>query len=359
MMHSFANSYAEARQKFIAAAENLGLNIQHVIHPMRGPQEEQLATDVVVLGDPKAQRALYVSSGVHGLEGYYGSAVLVQWLQDNWTPPIGVKVILVHACNPHGFAWGRRVTEENVDLNRNFWPLDQSPVHNQAYEEIQTLVEYPGATPDIFARSQQERTNYLETHGSAGFKIALSGGQQQSPQGLFYAGTQPTWARITYENLVQEHTNGCAQVFFLDLHTGLGPCGYADFLHQYTHDSKQLATLVHYIGERVLGDERDAATAQGLEGTTIACFKRHAKSMGYTVLGGVVECGTTPLDQTLEALLQEAALHRHGCSDSVLSAQIRQQLKDCFYVNETHWKQSVVSQTTEIRQGAINYLINQ
>ena len=29
-------------------------------------------------------------------------------------------VLLVHAINPHGFAWSRRVTQENVDLNRNF-----------------------------------------------------------------------------------------------------------------------------------------------------------------------------------------------------------------------------------------------
>ena len=32
----------------------------------------------------------------------------------------GLRVVLLHAINPWGFSWARRVTEDNVDLNRNF-----------------------------------------------------------------------------------------------------------------------------------------------------------------------------------------------------------------------------------------------
>ncbi len=358
-MDSFSNSYAEARGKFLAAAEARGLGIQSVIHPLRGPENEALATDVVRLGATTAKRTLYVTTGVHGVEGYYGSGVIVQWLRDGWMPPADIKVILVHACNPHGFAWGRRFTEENVDLNRNFWPLNQVPETNAAYAEIQHLVEYSGVGADSLAYCQQQLAEYLQKNGAANFKIALSGGQSQSSQGLFFTGTEPTWARHTYEQLLRQHTQGSEHVFYMDLHTGLGPRGYADFLHQYATGSTELNNLVSYIGERVLGDERDEATAQGLEGTTISCFARHAKVLGYSLLGGAIECGTTPLDHTLEALLQETALQRHGCDDDQLAAQIRQQLKDVFYVNEDDWKQQVFEQTCDIRQGAINYLNEQ
>ena len=31
-----------------------------------------------------------------------------------------LRCVLLHALNPYGFAWLRRVNEHNVDLNRNF-----------------------------------------------------------------------------------------------------------------------------------------------------------------------------------------------------------------------------------------------
>lgn len=360
-MDSFSHSYAEARNKFLQAAGRAGLEVQTCLHPQTGPEGESLATDVVVIGDHSASKVLYVTSGVHGVEGYYGSGVLVQWLRNQIQAPAGIKIVLVHACNPYGFAWGRRFTEENVDLNRNFWDIhkagDVAPV-NQAYEAIRHLVEYSACDPDTFSQGQTERQAYLEANGVQELKVALSGGQAHSPDGLFYIGQQPTWARQTYENLVRQHSQGCQHLFFMDLHTGLGPRGYADFLHQYAANSPQINTLIDYIGERVLGDERDEATAQGLEGTTIACFNRIGAEQGFSVLGGAIECGTTPLGVTLEALLQETALHRHGCDDEALVAEIKQNLKDVFYIDADDWKQQVYEQTCDIRDGALRYLLD-
>ena len=34
--------------------------------------------------------------------------------------PADVRVVMIHALNPYGMAWVRRVNEDNVDLNRNF-----------------------------------------------------------------------------------------------------------------------------------------------------------------------------------------------------------------------------------------------
>ena len=69
------------------------------------------------------QRPSSISSGIHGVEGFFGSAVQLAFLDSlppNWQPPPGTKFILLHALNPFGFAWRRRFNEENVDLNRNF-----------------------------------------------------------------------------------------------------------------------------------------------------------------------------------------------------------------------------------------------
>ena len=43
----FSQSYAEAREKFLAAAEVAGLDIQSHAHPMLGREGEPLAMDVL------------------------------------------------------------------------------------------------------------------------------------------------------------------------------------------------------------------------------------------------------------------------------------------------------------------------
>jgi len=355
-MDSFADSYAQARHKFVSAAEDLGLSLHTCVNPHLGPQGEELATDMVVLGNPTAKRALYVTSGVHGVEGYFGSGIMVQWLRDELVIPESIKLVLVHACNPYGFAHGRRFTEENVDLNRNFFAAGYDFPHRQAYEEVQDLVEYASLAPDVVQATQAKRQLFLDQHGHEGMKIALSEGQHQSPDGLFYAGRKATWARLTFEAMLERELSGCERVFYLDLHTGLGPEGYADFLTNETPDSPNMALLERFIGPRALGLERDAATSQIIAHTTKSALDRHAQQHGYQLLAGTIECGTWPLPDLLEALVQESALTRHGCDDAAQAANIKQNLKDGFYVNTNTWKRQVYEQTCEVMTGALAYL---
>jgi len=49
----------------------------------------------------------------------------------------GQAAVLVHAINPYGFAWTRRVNEDNVDLNRNFVDHDGSNYpENDLFERL-------------------------------------------------------------------------------------------------------------------------------------------------------------------------------------------------------------------------------
>src|SRR5690606_11704356 len=83
----------------------------------------ELSLDVARKGPKDARKLLVVSSGTHGVEGYFGSAVQIALLEGllsrvNLAPHVGV--LLIHAINPYGFAWSRRTNEDNVDQNRNF-----------------------------------------------------------------------------------------------------------------------------------------------------------------------------------------------------------------------------------------------
>jgi len=120
----FSPDYATARRRFLHAAAEAGWTTR--THPVdgHGPAGEPLSIDLAVSGDaPDDAPVLIVSSGLHGVEGAFGSAVQIAILQAARKTPNavpGVRCVLVHALNPHGFAWSRRTDAGNVDLNRAF-----------------------------------------------------------------------------------------------------------------------------------------------------------------------------------------------------------------------------------------------
>src|ERR1044072_236549 len=121
-VHSFAASYSEARDKFLAAARLAGATTYRYDNPRKGPEGEALSTDVARLGPDDASRVVVTISRTHGVEGYCGLGFQVDWLASVGAAglPKDTAAVFVHAINPYGFAWTRRVTEEGNDLNRNY-----------------------------------------------------------------------------------------------------------------------------------------------------------------------------------------------------------------------------------------------
>jgi hypothetical protein len=71
----FAQTYGEARDKFLTAADAGGLDVETHLHPMRGRDGEELAMDVARVGPRDARALLVISSACHGAEGFCGSGV--------------------------------------------------------------------------------------------------------------------------------------------------------------------------------------------------------------------------------------------------------------------------------------------
>src|SRR5262245_30689570 len=96
-----------ARERFRAlTAERGWLQEAHPI-AVKGHGDWDLTIDVAKLGPSSAESLLILSSGLHGVEGFFGSAVQLTWLESvprGWSPPAGWRVLLLHALNPWGFA---------------------------------------------------------------------------------------------------------------------------------------------------------------------------------------------------------------------------------------------------------------
>src|ERR1700712_495085 len=137
-IHSFAADYSEARDKFLSAAKVAGATLHRYDNPTKGPRGEALSTDVARLGSDDASKVVVTISSTHGVEGYCGSGFQVDWLASIGAAglPRDTAAVFVHAINPYGFAWTRRVTEEGNDLNRNYVDHSKPYPANQGYLEI-------------------------------------------------------------------------------------------------------------------------------------------------------------------------------------------------------------------------------
>ncbi len=226
----FSDGYAEARDKFLGAARAVGARVQHWPHPLKGPHGEALACDTAWLGPEDASRVLVVISATHGVEGFAGSGPQVALLHGPRarTLPPDTALLLMHAVNPHGFAWQRRVTEENVDLNRNWVDFSQPLPANPGYAELHDHYCPPRRDAATLDGAEAAIAAWRGRHGDHAERVARSSGQYTHADGIFYGGQGPTWARRTSEAVLAQHLGRARTVAVVDLHTGLGPYGYGE-----------------------------------------------------------------------------------------------------------------------------------
>src|SRR5258708_27772044 len=187
-LSAFSQSYAEARTKFLEVA---GPRVKNYLHSdVKGAAAEDLYLDVAVLGSPDASRIFAVGCGTHGIEGYPGSAALAHWLRSGGAKriPKDTAVVFFHAHNPWGFAHKTRVTEENVDLNRNFIDFGRARPANPGYEEVHQIITPAHWDEPSVDAVFQRLAQFRKLLGEQAFSDALNRGEETPPPGGLYRG---------------------------------------------------------------------------------------------------------------------------------------------------------------------------
>jgi hypothetical protein len=354
--NAFSKRYAEARDKFLSAAQDAGLPVQSHHHPLPGRDGESLAMDVVREGPADAQNLLIISSACHGVEGYCGSGVQVQALRHTaWRQAArdaGVAVLYIHALNPHGFSHVRRVTHENVDINRNFHDFSQPLPVNTAYREVQPLLLPEVWPPD--AANAAAVAQFIAERGMPAFQAAVSAGQHEFADGLFFGGRGPTWSNLTLRNVLREHGRACQRMAWIDLHTGLGPSGVGERIFACANDSAALARAKAWWGQGITSIYDGSSTSSYLTGLMWMAAYQECPQAQYT--GIAMEYGTQPMDKVMHALRGDHWLHLHPEAPAALRQQIKQDLMDAFYVDTDTWRQQIVDQAMDAMHQAVGGL---
>ena len=357
---AFSARYAQARVKFLEGAAAAGMAIRSFEHPLKGRDGETLAMDVALDGPADAQNLLIVSSACHGVEGYCGSGVQVFATHDaEWRAKAraaGVAVLYIHALNPHGFSHVRRVTNENVDLNRNFQDYSQPLPVNAAYAEIHDLL-LPTQWPPT-AENNAAIADYIARNGQLKFQAAVSQGQHQFADGLFFGGTAPTWSNTTLREVLRTHGRQAKRIAWIDLHTGLGPSGVGERIFACKDDKAAFERAKAWwdpkAETRITSIYDGSSTSAFLTGLMWMAAYEECPQAEYT--GIAMEYGTLPFNEVTQALRADHWLHKHPDAPAEQHAAIKQQLMDAFYTDTDAWRGQIISQARQAMFQAVDGL---
>jgi hypothetical protein len=343
---AFPSDYHAARAAFLQALEWQVCALQHepILYPALDPQANVLYTDVVWLGNPHAENVLILISATHGIEGFAGSAIQTDVLRQlaHQTLPANMSLALIHALNPWGFAWQRRVNEKGVDLNRNSVDFLKSLPVNQDYDLLKPDYSAPDAT-----------------WSDARWRQAVAAGQYTDSTGLFYGGSAPSFSRRLVEDLIQHWRIADKQVLVLDLHTGLGAFGHGELICDHPANSLASRQAKQCFGGLVTVPALGDSCSVPLVGLMDYLWHDAMREDGMFL---TLEYGTYPFQALINALRAEHLLYKYHTQPDFNDPQvatIRQNLREIFNPASALWQECVLLRARQVIRLAWQHLQGQ
>lgn len=346
VLDSFSTSYGEARDRFLAAARSAGAAIARFQCPVHGPGGEVLTMDVAHI-EGTSPDIIVISSGVHGVEGYAGSAVQIDTLMQGWSGD-GPGLLLIHFVNPYGMAWTCSDNEDGVDLNRNFLDFNRPPGRNHLYDEVEDFVCCPELDGEVRAAADAAMSAYIEEKGFDNFIRAIADGQHHRRGGYLYGGHAPVWSNLTLRKILRDYTVGARRVAVIDVHTGLGDRGAALMLC-INAPGPAAERASAWWDNLVLVPSADFPFAP--VGTFVGSIWDFGLEAELTV--AALEVGTEPVERAFAALRNRKWLERHGVFDSEAAGPILEEMHACLAPRDLEWRSAMLGAGRRALKAAI------
>ncbi|MEZ4316761.1 MAG: DUF2817 domain-containing protein [Myxococcota bacterium] len=349
----FSPDYLESRRRFLELAEGLGAEMES--HPLRsnGPDGAPLTIDVAWFGSRKAERIVVVTSATHGVEGFMGAAVQQHLLSDLPELDEGVAFVLVHAINPYGYAFVRRVNEDNVDLNRNFLREGESYTGApEGYAELDGMLN-PRKPPSRWTPKTfpLRAIPQIARHGLGTVKSIVAGGQYAFPKGVFFGGAAKSNTMEILEAQIPRWFGHARHVLVVDFHTGLGTPGTYKLLIDHAPDTQRTAWLAEQFGDVVQPWDAGEGVAYQIRGGFGTWVKSLLPEVEIDVL--CAEFGSVHVLKVITALTAENRAHQWGRPDDPTTKMAKSLLMEAFAPSDPSWRDTVVERGRRIVEQAL------
>lgn len=251
--------------------------------------------------------------------------------------PADTALILIHALNPYGFAWYRRVDAENIDVNRNLIDHAANGASNLEYDALHAVLCPEDWNEATRHGGVEALIAYQAQHGRMAPQNVLARGQQDHPDGLFFCGRAPSWSNRLLQVEFAALPRSLERLTLLDIHTGLGSYGGCQLICGLDEASPRAAQVRRWLGDGSMffgpssGFERLPGS---IDSTSEQIFA------GPELTPVTVEFGTlSPLD-VLQALRADNWLHRKTPRPD-LDDPIKQSMRRAFCPDDADWRELV------------------
>ena len=185
---------------------------------------------------------------------------------------------------------------------------------------------------------------YQEEHGQPAFQAAISSGQYEYPDGVFYGGAGPSWSNATLTSILREYLGDVETLAIIDWHTGLGPYGVAELITAGPPAQKALAQ--EWFGDDVTDPYAGTSASAALDGVNASGI---ARTLPNTRIGFIAaEFGTRDIDTVLGAVRADNWLYQKGDVNSEQGRAIKAQIRDAFYPEFDDWKRMIWQRSREL-----------
>ncbi|MBN1667048.1 MAG: DUF2817 domain-containing protein [Anaerolineales bacterium] len=366
VLELFPETYEASRQRF---RDNLGriqarwpgASLSQKTHH----EAEDLTTDWISarpLGQP--EKIFILTTAEHGIEGYVGSAMLQRFIE-HFLPaldPHTTGLLLVHAINPWGMKYHRRVNANNVDLNRSFlYGSEFDPAFNPEYEEVEALLNPKTRIPFLpFSRLASWLNLAVQASrlGLRKYTLASLLGQYRHPRGLYYGGPGYQPETETMMALYRQAFQDYGQILHLDMHTGYGPRyqmslvnsalemrSSQEFAEQFDYPLVVAATPDEFYA--IQGDMIDHVYALAQNEFPEKRFFATAFEFGTFGLtaGGLL--------RSRRAMIYENRLHWYGSVRQVDRETIQAEFEELFNPQALDWKEKAIADADQAFAGIL------
>lgn len=351
----FSDDYFSARARFLESARAAHCELSCVPVTATGPRGEALSIDIARSGARDARVVLVLSSGTHGVEGLFGSAVQLAYLEQmlaNAKLPEHVAVLLVHAVNPYGFAHTRRVNEDNVDLNRNF--LLEGRAYAGApdgYRALDSLLN-PKTAPSLLEPFWLRAGAEVFKHGFAALKSAVAQGQYEFPEGLFFGGRAPSETQRLLRANLPGWLGEPERVLHIDFHSGLGASGNYALCVDLPMTSPRVADLRTQLGAEFVQGFDTTGVLYEIQGGLGSWLSEQFSRVRYDCV--LAEFGTYHSLKVLAAMRTENRAHFYAAHDSKTLRRAKADLLEVFCPSSDAWRSTVLTKALHVVQRALS-----
>ncbi|OFY55393.1 MAG: hypothetical protein A2X22_11010 [Bacteroidetes bacterium GWF2_49_14] len=359
----FNTTYEECRADFRKLADSLKVvykAAESIRIPVPTATGTQLTVDgLYIPGSKNAKNLVIISSGIHGVEGYTGSAIQFMFIEKYLSPDLlkNSGVLLIHGMNPYGFNIIRRVTENNVDMNRN---CGASPelfsTKNEGYRDL-----YGFINPDkaVSLGSCQNRLFVLRAiskiikSGMPTLRQAVLQGQYEFPEGLYFGGKQFEPQLLELKPLLVRYASRYDTVIHIDLHTGYGERGKMHLFPNPPETPEIRTTTENLFSGYTIdwGDSKDFYTISGDFSSLIGELIPGKLVIPMTLEYGTMDSQTTmgSLRSIQNMILENQGFH-HGYKNKRSERKVKEWVKEMYFPSSGVWRTMVMEQSAAVLQ---------